>query len=81
MMNHASPGRFTPWQLIVSTLTGVYALRNIDKILGLGCEHPPHYYHSLDQSVFTVHYVQAPEPLARLVSQIEFTVMDNGLID
>jgi hypothetical protein len=34
--------RFTPWQLVVSTLTGVYAVRNIDKILGLGCEflHP-----------------------------------------
>lgn len=32
-------GRFTPWQLIVSTLTGVYAVRNLDKILGLagGC--------------------------------------------
>ena len=26
---------FTPWQLIVSTLTGVYAVRNLDKILGL----------------------------------------------
>lgn len=26
---------FTPWQLIVSTLTGVYAIRNLDKILGL----------------------------------------------
>lgn len=26
---------FTPWQLILSTLTGVYALRNLDKILGL----------------------------------------------
>lgn len=30
--------RFTPWQIIVSTLTGVYAVRNIDKILGLGCK-------------------------------------------
>lgn len=30
--------RFTPWQLIVSTLTGVYAVRNFDKILGLGGE-------------------------------------------
>ena len=30
--------RFTPWQLIVSTLTGVYAVRNLDKILGLGGE-------------------------------------------
>ncbi|KAI0341955.1 alpha/beta-hydrolase [Trametopsis cervina] len=32
--------RFTPWQLIVSTLTGVYAARNIDKILGLGSPEP-----------------------------------------
>ena len=30
--------RFTPWQLIVSTLTGVYAVRNLDKILGLAGE-------------------------------------------
>jgi hypothetical protein len=32
--------RFTPWQLIVSTLTGVYAVRNIDKIVGLGAPDP-----------------------------------------
>ncbi|KAI0081324.1 alpha/beta-hydrolase [Panus rudis PR-1116 ss-1] len=32
--------RFTPWQLIVSTLTGVYAARNLDKILGLGSPEP-----------------------------------------
>ncbi|KAI0790793.1 Alpha/Beta hydrolase protein [Abortiporus biennis] len=42
--------RFTPWQLIVSTLTGVYAARNLDKILGLGAPEPlaqlysPSYY-------------------------------------
>ena len=30
--------RFSPWQLVVSTLTGVYAIRNLDKIVGLGCE-------------------------------------------
>lgn len=29
---------FTPWQIIVSTLTALYAIRNFDKILGLGCE-------------------------------------------
>lgn len=28
--------RYTPWQIVVSTLTGVYAIRNLDKILGLG---------------------------------------------
>lgn len=27
--------RFTPWQLIVSTLTGMYTVRHLDKILGL----------------------------------------------
>ncbi|PCH43792.1 alpha/beta-hydrolase [Wolfiporia cocos MD-104 SS10] len=42
--------RFTPWQLIVSTLTGVYAVRHLDKILGLGAPEPladlysPSYY-------------------------------------
>lgn len=42
--------RFTPWQLIVSTLTGVYTVRNLDKILGLGAPEPlaglysPSYY-------------------------------------
>ncbi|KAI1794112.1 alpha/beta-hydrolase [Ganoderma leucocontextum] len=41
---------FTPWQLIVSTLTGVYAIRNLDKILGLQAPEPlvnlysPSYY-------------------------------------
>ncbi|TRM69386.1 Alpha/Beta hydrolase protein [Schizophyllum amplum] len=43
-------GRFTPWQLIVSVLTGVYAVRNFDKILGLAAPEPlarlysPSYY-------------------------------------
>ncbi|KAF8160802.1 Alpha/Beta hydrolase protein [Crassisporium funariophilum] len=42
--------RFTPWQIIVSTLTGVYALRNFDKILGFNTPEPlarlysPSYY-------------------------------------
>ncbi len=30
--------QYTPWQIIVSTLTGVYAVRNLDKILGLAGE-------------------------------------------
>ncbi|EPS97754.1 hypothetical protein FOMPIDRAFT_37998, partial [Fomitopsis schrenkii] len=30
---------FTPWQLIVSTLTGMYAVRNFDRILGLQAYH------------------------------------------
>ncbi|KAF9231934.1 Alpha/Beta hydrolase protein [Melanogaster broomeanus] len=32
--------RFSPWQIIVSTLTAVYAARNLDKILGLGSPEP-----------------------------------------
>ncbi|KAH9935329.1 Alpha/Beta hydrolase protein [Fomitopsis serialis] len=32
--------RFTPWQLVVSTLTGVYAVRNLDKILGFQAPEP-----------------------------------------
>ncbi|KAF8639568.1 hypothetical protein AX17_001470 [Amanita inopinata Kibby_2008] len=32
--------RFTPWQIILSTLTAVYALRNLDKILGLAAPEP-----------------------------------------
>ena len=33
--NPDATGRFTPWQIILSTLTGVYAIKNLDKILGL----------------------------------------------
>ncbi|TCD71587.1 hypothetical protein EIP91_007334 [Steccherinum ochraceum] len=42
--------RFTPWQIIVSTLTGVYAVRHLDKITGFGAPEPlarlysPSYY-------------------------------------
>ncbi|KAG6920304.1 hypothetical protein DXG01_005073 [Tephrocybe rancida] len=42
--------RYTPWQIIVSTLTALYAVRNFDKILGLGSPEPlarlysPSYY-------------------------------------
>ncbi|EAU91714.1 hormone-sensitive lipase [Coprinopsis cinerea okayama7 len=32
--------RFTPWQIILSTLTTVYALRNLDHILGLTAPEP-----------------------------------------
>lgn len=32
--------RFTPWQLVLSTLTAVYALRNLDKIFGLDAPEP-----------------------------------------
>ncbi|KAF8894039.1 Alpha/Beta hydrolase protein [Infundibulicybe gibba] len=42
--------QFTPWQIILSTLTSVYAVRNLDHILGLGSPEPlarlysPSYY-------------------------------------
>ncbi|KAJ7076323.1 Alpha/Beta hydrolase protein [Mycena belliarum] len=42
--------RFTPWQLVASTLTAVYVVRNFDKILGLHSPEPlarlysPSYY-------------------------------------
>ncbi|KAI0028612.1 Alpha/Beta hydrolase protein [Vararia minispora EC-137] len=42
--------RSTPWQVVVSTLTAVYIIRNLDKILGLGAPEPlaqlysPSYY-------------------------------------
>jgi acetyl esterase/lipase len=42
--------RFSPWQIIVSTLTAVYAVRNLDKITGFGAPEPlarlysPSYY-------------------------------------
>jgi len=31
--------RFSPWQIIVGTLTAMYASRNLDKLLGLGGTH------------------------------------------
>lgn len=49
-------GKFTPWQIIVTTLSAVYALRNADSLLGLGCQYlscltePPPPYHTHDVS-------------------------------
>jgi len=40
--------RFTPWQIILSSLTAVYTMRNFDMILGLSgtlshlCQIPVH---------------------------------------
>jgi hypothetical protein len=31
--------RFSPWQIIVGSLTAMYASRNLDKLLGLGGTH------------------------------------------
>lgn len=35
-----STERFTPWQIILTTLTTLYAVRNMDKILGLEAPEP-----------------------------------------
>ncbi|KAF8904470.1 Alpha/Beta hydrolase protein [Gymnopilus junonius] len=48
--NRAISKRFTPWQIVVSTLTAVYAIRNFDRLLGLNAPEPlarlysPSYY-------------------------------------
>ncbi|KDR75205.1 hypothetical protein GALMADRAFT_249170 [Galerina marginata CBS 339.88] len=48
--NRAINKRFTPWQIVVSTLTAVYSIRNFDKLLGLSAPEPlarlysPSYY-------------------------------------
>ena len=34
--------KFTPWQIILTTLSTVYAVRNVDTLLGLGCQY--HYF-------------------------------------
>ena len=31
--------RFSPWQIVVGTLTAMYASRNLDKLFGLGGTH------------------------------------------
>ncbi len=55
---------FTPWQIIVSTLTAVYAMRNADKLIGLGGEFP-HPIRKPRKAQLSSPI--APEPLARLV--------------
>ncbi|KAF8973116.1 Alpha/Beta hydrolase protein [Flammula alnicola] len=45
--NRAIAKRFTPWQIILSTLTAVYSIRNFDKLLGLNAPEPlPVLYYS-----------------------------------
>lgn len=63
---HAPTERFTPWQLIVSTCSILYAVRNMDSILGLGCEstHPFALTTRFDSLILE----SAPEPLQRLYS-------------
>lgn len=39
MADSPHAARFSPWQIIVGTLTAVYATRNLDKLLGLGGTH------------------------------------------
>lgn len=61
--------RFTPWQVIVSVLTLVYAGRHLDSMFGLGCEScVPIRWHTIDIAPHT-----APEPLARLVTTSRLT--------
>lgn len=37
--NLSRAARFSPWQIIVGSLTAMYASRNLDKLLGLGGMH------------------------------------------
>lgn len=52
LLNFCYLERFTAWQLVVSTLTGVYAIRNLDLILGLAAPEP---LKGLVSSVHNVH--------------------------
>lgn len=65
--------RFTPWQLIITTLSAVYAFKNADIVLGLGCK----IFSTPDNALYKVHVylglrdlqlLAAPEPLANLYS-------------
>jgi hypothetical protein len=62
--------QFTPWQLIVSTLTGVYAARNLDKIVGLSGKHV--HVNSYELTLI-VAATTAPDPLANLVCMLSPT--------
>ena len=70
---HTILEQFTPWQIVVSTLTGVYTVRHLDKILGLGCEHVCRFV-QIALTDPSCHHT-APEPLARLVSAKVFKVL------
>ncbi|KIY50479.1 alpha/beta-hydrolase [Fistulina hepatica ATCC 64428] len=71
--------RFSPWQIVVGALTGIYAARNVDKILGLPAPEPlaslysPAYYRAtwiatgLDAGFATAMSIK-PKPLRQLCS-------------
>ena len=64
LSNNLPLERFTPWQVILSTLTAVYTLRNFDTILGLSGA----LLVLLICATQLNRNLQAPEPLAHLVS-------------
>ena len=75
--------RFSPWQIIVGTLTAMYASRNLDKLLGLGGTHAHCSYSILTQSSHTFLHVRgesAPEPLADLVRATSLITIQNRVV-
>jgi hypothetical protein len=67
--------RYTPYQIVLTTLTALYAVRHLDYVLGLGGKSPPRFPRpSFDEtaeltSAWPFHFLSpAPEPLSRLVS-------------
>src|SRR5579859_7997537 len=72
-ISRRTSGKLTAWQTFCMTLTGLYLLKNMDKLLGLG-----------GLSAFLHLLMLAPEPLARLYSRSFFratwfaTAMDAG---
>jgi hypothetical protein len=69
--------RFSPWQIIVSTLTAVYAARNLDKITGFGGKSRERYHQLIH--LIRAWNIAAPEPLARLVSPCPLLVFDSAI--
>ena len=63
-------GHFTPWQIVVSTLTAVYAMRNADKLIGLGGKSWKVRFRIPVMLKLPLKPCTALEPLARLVSII-----------
>ncbi|KAL9934276.1 hypothetical protein V8E36_006732 [Tilletia maclaganii] len=39
-LNRQAKSRFTPWQVVLGTVTAVYAIRNLDHLLGFGAPEP-----------------------------------------
>jgi hypothetical protein len=66
-----------PWQIIVSTLTAVYAMRNADKLIGLGGKSWKVRFRIPVMLKPPLNLCTAPEPLARLVSSIRSLLFPN----